>query len=145
VWEVLKSDPEKHLEPFCEEVLRLEAPAQGLMRRVAVDVEMHGVKIPAGSILNIRYGAANRDERRFDCPNDVDLERDNVRQHTTFGFGAHHCLGAPIARRELYYGFKTLVERLDKMWFIEGANTFQYHSHFLLRALKELHIGFRTA
>ena len=78
-------------------------------------------------------------------PEDLDLERKQPRTHLAFGVGTHHCLGAPLARRELFYGFKALVERIDEMWFIEGANDFAYHPNFFLRALKELHIGFRPA
>jgi cytochrome P450 len=145
VWEKLKSDPDRHIPVFVEEVLRLESPVQGLLREAAVDVELHGVTIPAGAVINLRYAAANRDERQFECPTEIDLERDKPHRHLAFGVGTHHCLGAPLARREMYYGFKALVDRIDELWFIEGANTFEYHQNFFLRALKELHIGFRPA
>jgi cytochrome P450 len=145
VWKQLKSDPEKYLGNFVEEVLRLESPVQGLLREAAEDVELHGMKIPAGSVINLRYAAGNRDERRFECPAEIDLEREQPRTHLAFGVGKHHCLGAPLARRELYWSFKVIVDRIDEMWFIEGANDFSYHPNFFLRALKELHIGFRTA
>jgi cytochrome P450 len=145
VWERLKSEPERHLATFCEEVLRLESPAQGFLREVTVDVELHGLSIPAGSIVNLRFGAANRDERAFDSPDELDIERDKPQRHLAFGTGRHHCLGAPIARRELYHGFKALLERIDELWFIEGANTFSHQRNFFLRALEELHIGFKAA
>ena len=72
VWRQLKSDPEAYLEPFVEEVLRLESPVQGLLRETRVDVELHGVTIPAGAVVQLRFGAANRDERQFECPRDVE-------------------------------------------------------------------------
>ena len=142
VWRKLKSDPEKYIPIFVEEVLRLESPVQGLLREAIVDVEMHGVTIPAGAVVNLRYAAANRDERQFECPAELDLERDRPHLHLAFGVGTHHCLGAPLARREMYYSIKALVDRIDHMWFIEGANSFEFHQNFFLRALKELHIGF---
>ncbi len=145
VWEQLRSDPERHLPTFIEEVVRLEGPVQGLLREVAVDVEMHGVTMPAGSVVNLRFAAANRDGREFERPADLDLERPRPKTHLGYGFGAHFCLGAPLARRELHYGFKVLVERVDEMWFIDGANDFRYHPNYFLRALKELHIGFTPA
>jgi cytochrome P450 len=145
VWRTLKSDPERFLPTFIEEVLRLESPVQGLLREAAVDVDLHSVTIPAGAIVNLRYAAANRDERQFDCSEQLDLEREKAHRHLAFGLGTHHCLGAPLARRELHYGLKALAERIDELWFIEGANTFAYHQNFFLRALKELHIGFRPA
>ena len=145
VWARLKSDPDTYLRTFVEEVLRLESPVQMLGRMALNDVEMHGVTIPKGASIGTRYAAANRDERRFERPDEVDLERGNPMAHLTFGAGVHYCLGAPLARRELYYGFRTLAERIDEMWFAPGKNDFRHHPHLFLRALKELHIEFRAA
>ena len=147
VWEQLKSDPDTYLPALVEEVLRLEGPVQGLFRVTRHDVELDGVKIPAGSTINVRYAAANRDERHFECPAELDLDRQNTRTHLAFGAGTHHCLGAPLARRELFLGFKALVERVEDMWFLADEagrpkNTFDIAPNFALRALKELHIGF---
>ena len=141
-WELLKSNPDKYLPILIEEVLRLEGPVQGLFREAASDVPLHGVKIPKGSTINIRYASANLDDSIFDRPSKLDLERSNSRQHLAFGFGVHYCMGAPLARRELFFSFKTLVDRVDQMWFIEGKNDFLHHPNFCLRALRELHIGF---
>ena len=145
VWARLKSDPDTYLRTFVEEVLRLESPVQMLGRVALNDVEMHGVTIPKGASIGTRYAAANRDERRFERPDEVDLERKSPMAHLTFGAGVHYCLGAPLARRELYYGFRTLAERIDEMWFAPGKNDFRHHPHLFLRALKELHIEFRAA
>ena len=82
----------------------------------------------------LRYGAGNRDDRMYECPADIDLDRKHPRRHLAFGVGTHHCLGAPLARRELLYGFKALVDLVEDMWFIEGANDFTYHQNFFLRA-----------
>ncbi len=142
VWEMLKSDPERYVKAFTEEVLRLESPVQSLMRATARDVEIAGTTIPRGSLVNVRYAAANRDERRFASPEVIDLERKRIGGHMAFGSGTHHCLGAPLARRELIWAFTALAERIDDMWFAEGKNDFTYHPHFLLRSLKALHIEF---
>ncbi len=143
VWEQVCSDPDRYVPLLAEEVLRLESPVQGLFRTAAVDVELGGVTIPAGSIVNVRYGAANRDPRHFANPDEPDLDRENLRSHLAFGFGTHHCLGAPLARRELVIGLRCLVDRVEEMWFIEGANDFSHQPNFCLRALRELHIGLR--
>ena len=145
IWARVKSDPDRYLENFIEEVLRLEAPVQCLVRTAIVDVELHGVTIPAGSIIKVTNAAANRDGRRFDCPEGFNLERDKPRTHLTFGVGSHHCIGAPLARRELYFGFKALFDRIDAVRFVEGANDFSYHANYFLRSLKELHIEFTPA
>jgi cytochrome P450 len=143
IWEKVSTDPDRYLEPFVEEVLRLESPVQCLLRETSEDIEIHGVTIPAGAIVSLRYGAANRDENKFENPEEFDLERKNPRSHIAFGLGSHHCLGAPLARRELYYGFKVLVERFEEMWFIDGENDFHYQPNYFLRALKQLNIGFK--
>jgi len=143
VWDMLQSDPTKYIEPFCEEVLRLEGPVQGLLRETVVDLELHGVEIPAGSIINLRYAAGNRDERFFDKADEIDLERKHPRRHLAFGVGSHHCLGAPLARRELYYGFKALVDRVEEVWFLDGKNDFHHHQNFFMRALQEVQVGFK--
>jgi cytochrome P450 len=141
-WQQLKSDPDRYMKTFVEEVVRLESPVQSLMRFVAEDTEIAGTPIPAGAMINIRFAAANRDERAFECPEKLDLERPKAGSHMGFGSGTHHCLGAPLARRELIWGFTAVVDRFEDMWFAEGKNDFTYHPHFLLRSLKELHIEF---
>ncbi|ARN73154.1 cytochrome P450 [Oceanicoccus sagamiensis] len=143
IWQQLKSDPEQYMKTFVEEVLRLESPVQSLMRFCARDTELpSGGVIPAGGLVNIRYAAANRDERVFECPEKIDLQRPKAGAHMGFGSGKHHCLGAPLARRELIWGFTAVVDRFEDMWFAPGKSDFSYHPHFLLRSLKELHIEF---
>ena len=134
-WEQLQSDPDRYLKVFIEEVLRLESPVQSLMRATAKDVELSGVTIPAGSLINIRFAAANRDERRFDNPDMIDLERPHPGGHMAFGSGKHHCLGAPLALRELDWSLKALVLCIDSMWFAEGNNDVSYLAYYLLRAM----------
>jgi len=98
--------------PFVEELLRLEAPAQGLFRTVTRDTELAGVRIPAGARVMIQFGAANHDESVFEEPDAVRLERANMSQHLAFGKGAHFCVGAPLARLELPVAFETLLAAL---------------------------------
>ena len=142
VWQKLRSDPDKYLRTFCEEVVRLEGPVQGLFRMAANDVEMHDVLIPKGAMINVRYAAANRDEREFECPADLNLEREKPGRHIGFGSGIHHCLGAPLARRELFWAFQALIDRVDGMRFTLGANSFEVAPNFSLRAMQELRIEF---
>lgn len=141
-WEVLRSDPDTYLPVLVEEVLRLESPVQRLMRHTAVDVDLHGVTIPANSMVIVNYSAANRDERVIDAPARFDLTRDDAKKHVSFGFGTHYCLGAPLARRELLFGFRAMVERFDEMWFLDDTDLTIAPNYFL-RALQELKIGFR--
>ncbi len=96
-------------------------------------------------MVHLRYGAANRDERQFECPRDVKLDRKRPRGHLAFGVGAHHCLGAPLARRELYFGFKALVDRVDELWYTDREGAFEYRPSYFLRIMDRLQVGFRPA
>jgi len=143
VWEKLKADPDKYLRNFCEEVVRLEGPVQGLTRMALRDTEIRGVPIPEGAVIMARFGAANRDPETFDCPHDIDLERKNAGSHLGFSSGTHHCLGAPLARRELYWAFKAFIDRVDDFWLAEGKNDLRHLPNYSLRILKELYIEFK--
>ena len=82
-----------------EEVLRYEPPGPHLARYVAEDVELHGRTVPAGSALLLIAASANRDPERWDDPDRFDVRRTTA-GHVTFGYGAHFCLGAALARLE---------------------------------------------
>jgi cytochrome P450 len=82
-----------------EEMLRFEAPVQGLARIAATDVTMHDVTIPEGSWVWLIHAAANRDDRQFAHP-DVLNVRATPTRHLAFGDGIHHCIGAALARLE---------------------------------------------
>jgi cytochrome P450 len=82
-----------------EELLRYEPPAPHVARSVARDVELYGRTVPAGSVMLMLVGAANRDDRRYRDPDRFDIHR-TIGQHLTFGYGIHYCLGAALARVE---------------------------------------------
>jgi cytochrome P450 len=82
-----------------EELLRYEAPSPVNGRWVTRPVTLHGVTIPAGSKMLLLNGSANRDRREFADPDRFDVRRSAAR-HISFGFGAHFCLGAALARLE---------------------------------------------
>jgi cytochrome P450 len=97
--EHIRTNPDR-VRPFIEETLRVAAPLQTLFRRATTDVVLHGVTIPAGSMVEVRFGAGNRDPRKFECPADVDLERKDSASHLSFGAGIHSCVGNQLARSE---------------------------------------------
>lgn len=141
----LKAEPDSYLRPFVEEVLRLEAPVQGLFRVTTQAIDLHGTPIPAGAVLNIRYAAANRDPRQFECPETLDLDRKGHGSHMSFGSGIHHCVGATLARSELTYGFRALLDRLDNIRLEPGKNDLRHSPNFMLRGLESLHIEFEPS
>jgi cytochrome P450 len=137
-------EDDSRYENLAEEILRVDSPVQGLFRMTTEDTELGGVEIPKGSIVNLRYGAANRDPARFDDPGRFDALRRNASAHLAFGGGIHHCIGAQLARREIQCGMRSILTKLDNLRFSEGKNTFQHHPSFILRGLKELYVRFDT-
>jgi hypothetical protein len=95
-----------------EELLRLTSPVQALARTVTRDVELHGVRIPAGRKVLLHYGAANRDPRRYGTDADrLDVHR-SPSQILTFGQGGHHCLGNAAARMQVRVALEELLARI---------------------------------
>ena len=84
-----------------EEALRFDGPVSGHRRTVAVDTELGGVAIPAGSRLVLLFASADRDPAHFAEPDRLDVCRENAVDHLSFGKGVHFCLGAPLARMEM--------------------------------------------
>tara|TARA_X000001036_G_scaffold416563_1_gene433732 strand:+ start:76 stop:1356 length:1281 start_codon:yes stop_codon:yes gene_type:complete len=127
---------------FVEEIIRLETPVQSLFRRVRKEVNLEGVSIPEGSIIDMRFGSANRDSDQFKCPAQMDLKRKNPGKHLAYGVAHHHCIGAPLARQEMRMAFELLLSRLKNIKLTPNKNDFLHHPHFALRGLKELHLTF---
>ena len=127
---------------FVEEALRMEAPVQGLPRLVTQDTELGGVPLKAGSLIMLRFGAANRDERQFEDPDQVRIDRKKAGMQLAFGSGVHHCIGAPLARQELNLGFAALLDRFEGFRLADGANP-EAEPSFILRNLPTLPICFR--
>jgi cytochrome P450 PksS len=99
-----------------EEILRFD-PAVPYMTRIATqDITLHGQTIRAGQLVFLGIAAANRDPSVFPDPERFDITRDyNNQKHLTFAFGAHHCMGAGLARRELLIATETLLNRLPNL------------------------------
>ncbi|MEV5342344.1 cytochrome P450 [Streptomyces sp. NPDC052676] len=112
---MLRADPAM-LPQAIEELLRFIPFRKGVgIPRVALeDVQLSGVTIKAGDIVHVSYLAANRDGRKFDRPDELDLRRSGP-SHMTFGWGGHHCLGAPLATTELHVALGTLLERFPDL------------------------------
>ena len=94
-----------------DEFLRYDAPVQFTGRLAWEDDTVDGVDVPAGATLLTLLGAANRDPAVFDDPATLDVTRANAREHLSFSMGAHHCLGAALARLEAEVAFEHLLER----------------------------------
>ena len=96
-----------------EEMIRFDPPLQLFERWVlADDFTLADTPIPKGAKLALLFGAANRDPRVFELPNEFDVGRPNASQHIGFGGGIHVCIGAPLARIEL----EASVDALRELW-----------------------------
>jgi cytochrome P450 len=94
-----------------EEFLRLTSPVQGLARMTLRDVELHGRTIPAGRKTLLLYASGNRDEREWGPNADrCDVDR-RIRRHLAFSYGAHHCIGAALARLQATIALEELLAR----------------------------------
>ncbi|GLY79294.1 cytochrome P450 [Actinoallomurus iriomotensis] len=99
-----------------EEMLRYDSPVQASRRITVEPVTVGGVEIPAGAFVMASLASANRDER-FWGPDAgaLRLNRENARQHVSFGAGPHHCLGASLARMEACIAFERLTARFPHL------------------------------
>jgi cytochrome P450 len=93
-----------------DELLRYEAPSPVNGRWVTRPFEVHGTVVPAESKILLLNGSANRDPREFEDPDRFDVRR-AIKRHITFGYGAHYCLGAALARLEGRIAIEELTRR----------------------------------
>jgi len=143
VFDAIKQDRSK-LRHFTEEGMRLRSPTQGLSTRVTSQDEVfQGVKVPKGSLLHLRWAAANVDEEEFECPYELQLDRKAVSRHLTFSAGPRVCPGAGISRLEQMIAWDRLLDRIDSLEYAPG-NTFLHQPGIMLGTL-ELHLKFTKA
>mgnify|MGYP001616438853 CR=1 FL=1 len=135
----LREDPDRCIN-FAEEILRTESPVQGLFRMTTQATELGGKAIPSGAVVNLRYGSANRDEKVFECPEQIKLNRERPRNHLAFGYGIHTCIGSQLARREIEYTFREMARRVKSVKLSPSQKNVEYQPSLILRGLKELHV-----
>ena len=98
-----------------EEMLRRVAPVRHFMRTVGEPTVVAGQELQPGDRLYLSYKAANLDPKMFPEPRRFDITRENANKQVSFGYGAHFCLGAQLARNELRSMFSHLVPRLNRV------------------------------
>ena len=110
----VRADPEL-VPSVVNEAVRISSPIRGFTRVADVDYDVDGVTLPAGSRVMILWSSANHDERHYRDPEEFRVDR-NPRDHLGWGFGAHFCAGAHLARLEmeqLLYALTRHVERIE--------------------------------
>jgi cytochrome P450 family 150 subfamily A5 len=133
---------------FVEETLRTEGPIKGEFRLAVKTTELAGLPIPAGTLVMLVNGAANRDPRQFECPAEFRIERPNTRRHLAFGHGVHTCPGAPLARSEARVTIERLFDRTTDIRINEEAHgpaddrRYKYMRTYMFRGLRALTLDF---
>ena len=122
-----------------EELLRFESPIQHTARVAHEDVTLGGKQIRRGQSVIAVIAAGNRDPERFSQPDTLDLERPDNR-HLAFGWAAHYCFGAPLARMEGQIAFSTLLRRFQNLRL--ASDELVWRENLGLRGLMSLPVQF---
>ena len=96
---------------FCSEAIRWQTPVSHMKRTALADTELRGCKIKKGDQVVMWYLSGNRDETVFENPNDLMIERKNVRNHLSFGFGIHRCVGNRLGELQLRLAWEEILKR----------------------------------
>ncbi len=113
-WTKLKAKPEL-IPNMVSEIIRWQTPL-AYMRRIATqDTLLNGQFIRKGDKLVMWYASGNRDERMFEQPDTLIIDRHNARSHTSFGFGVHRCMGNRLAELQLRILWEELLQRFDRI------------------------------
>lgn len=109
----LRADPAL-VRPAVDEFLRYDAPIQGVARIVREPVQVGDRTVRPGRVLVLLLGSANRDERVFHRPDELDVGR-SPNRHVSFGGGIHYCMGATLSRLEAHAAFARLLARCSRL------------------------------
>ena len=121
--------------------MRLRSPTQGLSTRITSrDEVFQGVTVPKGSMLHLRWAAANVDPEEWSCPYALDIQRKAVTRHLVFSQGPRVCPGAQLSRLEQVVAWNALLDRFKSMTYAPG-NTFERQPGIML-GTRELHLHF---
>jgi cytochrome P450 len=120
-----------------EDVLRVHAPVQGLFRVTTAATVLGGMSLPSRAVVSLRLGAANRDPARV---GELQSRAESTPSagHLSFGFGLHHCVGAPLARRELEVALDVISGRFARLMLAIPVTQLTYTRSVMTRSLLTL-------
>ena len=130
------------LPKFLEESLRFISPVQLIFRQATSDTEIAGVPIPKDSIVLPMFASANRDETVFKNADQIDVNRDDLRQHLAFGWGAHLCVGKALSLLEAEIAMNGLFDRFSSIEV--STSEIEWCDAFYLRGPKTLPVRVKT-
>ena len=97
------------------EIIRWQTPLAYMRRTALVDAELGGKQINAGDKVVMWYASGNRDEEAIDRANEFLIDREKARQHLSFGFGLHRCMGNRLAEMQLRILWEEIMQRFHKV------------------------------
>ena len=127
--EAVKADPSLATQALVEN-LRYHPPVQIILRTATADIEVSGTEIPANSVVACVNGAANRDERRFQNPDEFNIFREDLNIHQAFGgsadhiafaLGRHFCVGSLLAKREAETSINQILATMPDIRLADGV------------------------
>ncbi|PDT35836.1 cytochrome P450 [Sinorhizobium sp. FG01] len=124
--QLLRSEPHR-IGLASEELLRAYSTVQ-MIRVATKDIDFDGAPIRKGDYISCATMISNRDPEEFECPNTIDLAREDNR-HTAFAHGPHRCLGSHLARREIVIGLEEWLSRIPDFRIKEGTAPITYGGH----------------
>jgi cytochrome P450 len=113
-FEKIKADRKK-IPNAVAEIIRWQTPLAFMRRTTTEDVEIGGQVIPKGERVLMWYASGNRDETVFEHPERLDIDRPNARQHLSFGYGVHRCMGNRVAELQLRLLWEEMLNRYDRI------------------------------
>jgi cytochrome P450 len=138
----VRDDPDA-VAPAVEELLRWLSIVHTAIPRIATtDVDVAGVRIPAGELVFASLPSGNRDPSFIDSPETLDIRR-GAAGHLAFGHGVHHCLGAPLARMEMKIAFPALLRRFPTLALAEDFDDVQFRSFHFIYGLRSLSVTWK--
>lgn len=125
-----------------EELLRFHAPQPDGMPRVALeDVDVGGTRVSAGDGLLVCVASANRDERVFDRPGELDAHRKAARRHLTFGHGVHRCIGQWLARAEIQTSLRAVATGIPTLRLAVPFESLEFKEDNFVAGVRELPVA----
>ncbi len=137
-WQALCAAP-ADIPRALEEMMRYDPSVCTWRRLTAKPSAINGIEIPAGANLLLMLNSANRDEGVFPEPDDIIVERDNLKDQLAFGYGIHYCVGAPLARLEMAILLETLTRELPGLR-LADRQQIEYTRNISFRGPVALHV-----
>jgi len=138
------SQQDKDITRFNEEVLRFHSTVPQLPRVATRDTVLAGKTIPKGAFVMLCWASGNRDPQRFADADTFDMDRPNLNNHLALGTGVHYCLGAFLARQEMRWAIKEIVNNTESLELAVRPDELDFSSSMpILRTMKSLPVRLR--